>query len=121
MRSKLFLFRDRLLIARTGGRDSASSDAFVMLLCWSLEELQFETKPLGAKSGDGEASSIAEVRLVFKRGEETIECGCFKAEAHKASTEIRSLQHELRRLKLRRDRSKLLRDADNENQAASVA
>ena len=91
-----------------------------MLLCWPLEELKLEIKPLSVKSDDGEPSSIAEVLLDFTRGEETIECGCLKAEAQKASTEVRSLQHELRRLKVRRDRSRLLREADGATAAASA-
>ena len=94
---KLFLFRDRVLVAKTdggagggGGGGDGASDAFDARLL--VEEVgQHEA---GRR---GEAVKASAERSHFRGGDdavrarhESIECGCMKAEADRASGEVRT-------------------------------
>ena len=113
---KLFLFRDRVLVAKTAdatstGAASASSGGggFTMLLCWPLDETQVQvTKPAAARGGGGggvpsTSSSVAvSATLTLRRGDERVECGCDKGQAEAAAHEMARLHLELAQLKERR-------------------
>ena len=121
---KLFIFQDRLLLARP----STNDDAFLMLACWPLEEVTAKlgthgalpTAPI-AEDAPAAANSTGGRVLVLSRADERVEIGCAPGEAQKALKHINELQDELLELRKRRARRSSFRRDNETSPAAAVS
>jgi hypothetical protein len=85
---KLFVFRDRLLIARL----RSEGGGFQMLVCWALDAIEVSVEPCN----DRARSCI----LLWHR-DDRVECTCEKDEASRIVGAIHRLHDELRELRRR--------------------
>ena len=113
---KVFLFRDRLLLAKS----STDDDNFKMITCWPLGECTVRMQRMDAEdvsSGSSQrrrrtllrATPVApppayDAMLVVRRGDESFEFGGSEADLKRCASEIQVLQDDLSGLLLRHAR-----------------
>lgn len=117
---KLFLFRDRMLLAKP----SSHGEAFSMVACWPLEEVEVKAgQALATVHGASSLSDAGEASISAVRGQERLECACTSAEAAQFASRVSELQVELNALRLRHARRSTEMDLllDGEDVGGAVA